>query len=382
MNIELLRRKRVKRLGVKTSNHVGQRRIFFILDRATRKLQGDIGLWMQYLTFARKQKSSKKVSQILTTVLRLHPTKAELWIYAANYAMDDRGDMMEARSYMQRGLRFCKDVRKIWIEYARLELIWVAKIWARRKILGVDEDRKEINGTMCCDTEGIDGDILTLPKVTEEDTHPHDLSTQEVDRKALETMNKSPALSGAIPTAIFDSAMKQFEKDEILGLQFFDMVSEFHELPCSEMILDHITEVLERSQSPAIFIRYIRQPIIGLSVTSASFPSMLGFSLDRMKTAFDRLASLAASADMGQSGNGLNGKVIEWLLPYLEEKDLNADVRKVILMTIRKVWSQLQEDTTAKANCRPEEVMRLIGKFKALGLHKLAKSATEWAIER
>lgn len=91
MNLESLRKKRVKRLGVKTTNHTGQRRIFFVLDRATRKFRGDIGLWMQYVAYARKQKSNKRVSQILTTVLRLHPTKAELWIYAANYALKRGG---------------------------------------------------------------------------------------------------------------------------------------------------------------------------------------------------------------------------------------------------------------------------------------------------
>lgn len=80
MNLESLRRKRVKRLGVRTSDHTGQRRIYFILDRAIKKFPGDVGLWMQYITFAQKQKSDKKVLQLVTSLLRLHPTKPELWI--------------------------------------------------------------------------------------------------------------------------------------------------------------------------------------------------------------------------------------------------------------------------------------------------------------
>src|SRR5277367_1229970 len=40
MNLDTLRRKRVKRLGVKVTAHTGQRRIYFILDRATRKFHG------------------------------------------------------------------------------------------------------------------------------------------------------------------------------------------------------------------------------------------------------------------------------------------------------------------------------------------------------
>ena len=367
----------MKRLGVKTSNHTGQRRIFFILDRATRKFQGDIGLWIQYLTFARKQKSNKKASQILTNVLRLHPTKAELWIYAANYVMEERGDMTEARSHMQRGLRFCKGVDKIWIEYARLELIWVTKIWARRRTLGVEDDWNNFHGTATEDVHSIGGDLVGLPKVTDEDVNPHKSFANEADREALEKMDKSPALSGAIPIAIFDSAMKQFEQDEMLALQFFDMVSGFHDLPCINVILDHFMEVLKDSQSPAALFRYIHQPVLGLSTSSASFPTQFGLSLDRMRTAFDRLVSLSASPNMGRSRRILDGKIVEWLLPYLEEKDFDPDVRNVILMTLRKVWNQLLADVTSEPDGEVEAMSRIIEKVEAHGLHKVAKSTNE-----
>src|SRR3954454_5830774 len=86
-NVDALRRKRVRRLSLKAPAHNGQRRIFFILDRGTRKFPGDIGLWMQSIEYARKQKAHKKLSQIFTNVLRLHPTKPDLWIYAAQFAM-------------------------------------------------------------------------------------------------------------------------------------------------------------------------------------------------------------------------------------------------------------------------------------------------------
>ena len=41
------RKKRVKRLGIRSTNHTGQRRIFFVFDRATKKHPGDVGLWLQ-----------------------------------------------------------------------------------------------------------------------------------------------------------------------------------------------------------------------------------------------------------------------------------------------------------------------------------------------
>lgn len=372
MNLELLRRKRVKRLGVKTSSHTGQRRIFFILDRATRKFPGDVGLWMQYLTFARKQRSNKKVSQILTSMLRLHPAKAEMWVYAAGYAMDERGDMTEARGYMQRGLRFCKE-DKLWVEYARLELMWVAKIWARRRILGIDDEQQESNLHKLDDAEGLGGDMVALPKVTEEDINPNKRPGVDLDQTTLDKLGASPALSGAIPMVIFDAAMKQFKHDEKLCLQFFDMVSEFHDLPCVKKILDYILEALQASQSPEAVIRFIQQPVIGLKATSAGFPTMFGLSLNRMKTTFKRLKPLP-------TGGTLEGYIIDWVLPYLREKELDPDVRKVIEMTVRKVWSQLQAAVTTRPDGRAAEVSRLVGNLQSQGLQDITEPATAWAI--
>jgi len=383
MNLESLRRKRVKRLGVETSNHTGQRRIFFILDRGTRKFQGNLGLWMQYLGFARKQRANKKVSQILTSVLRLHPTKAEMWIYAANYALEEKGDVVEARGYMQRGLRFCKGEGRLWVEYARLELIWVARIWNRRRILGVDGNRGDVDGEKRDDVEveGIDGDVVKLPMVTEEDINPEKRAGQEVDQAALERLGKSPALSGAIPIAIFDSAMKQFKQDESLCQEFFDMVSEFQDLPCTRKILDHITEFLEIFDSPATLLRCIRQPVMGLSATSARFPTMLSICLDRMETAFKRIEPIVTAPKTSRPRAILDGYLIEWMLSYLGEKDLDRGIRKAIVMSLRKAWSQFQADIAIYPNGNAAEVSKLIGSIRAQGLHKLAEPATAWAIE-
>ena len=99
MNLESLRKKRAKRMGVKAGGHSGQRRIMFILDRATRKFHGDIALWFQYLSYLRSQKSTgKKMKEVLTSVLRMHPTKPDLWVWGARTALDADADMTSARA--------------------------------------------------------------------------------------------------------------------------------------------------------------------------------------------------------------------------------------------------------------------------------------------
>ena len=318
-------------MGIRALGHHGQRRIFFIMDRATRKFQGDIGIWIQYIEYARKQKAYKKLSTIFMDALRLHPTNVDLWIYAAKYSLDDHADMSQARSYMQRGLRFCKSARNLWIQYAKLELIYVAKLVARQRILGLDE---EIQRPKAVEEPGLDdhdADHIALPTITGEDINPT-LEGDEVDENALETLNATPALSGAIPMAIFDSAMKNFQNDEQFGGEFYDMALEFDEVPCLRKILGHVVDTLRAQQpfSPQTRICYIKFPTAGIRVTSPEFPRALGSSLARLKEA----QSLDARVAEG---------VVKWLKPLAETEDLDASLKKVIVSTMRNAERVLSQ---------------------------------------
>ncbi|KNG47623.1 rrna processing protein utp6 [Stemphylium lycopersici] len=246
-NVDALRRKRVKRLGVRYKGS-GQRSIYFLYNRATRKFSGDLTLWMQYIDFARKDKAYKRLNDIFTSVARLHPTKPDIWILAANYFMDTQADITNARSYMQRGLRFCKSQDVMWLEYAKLETIYVGKIAGRRKILGLDVDRTQKPGT---DEDG-DEDMIALPQVTAEDVNPSLKQDDGVDEVALQNLASAPVLTGAIPLAVFDSAMKQFQGKPRLAERFFDMFAEFEQLSCIPRILQHVLDYLQQNSPQAV----------------------------------------------------------------------------------------------------------------------------------
>ena len=337
MNLESLRRKRVKRLEVKTSSHTSQRRIFFVLERAIKKFPGDLALWMQYITFAQKQRSNQKVSQLLTSILRLHPTKPELWIYAAT--MRD-ASITEARSYMQRGLRLCGSSEGLWIEYARLEIIHISKIAKRSRILGLDVDKVEKRSSQNSVVE--DEDLITLPAVTVEDIGPAHRLSDGVELEALEKLSTSPASSGAIPMAIFDAAMKHFKRDSGVCQRFFDMVADFQEATCQESMLSHIMDTLRTvaPESPETLIRWIQQPVIGIPVTSPEFPAFFGSCLDRVEESFDTLAPMATVSKNARPIRTLGQQIIDWMLTY-EKKDLDADIRKVIRLAFKNVESIL-----------------------------------------
>lgn len=331
MNLDTLRRKRVKRLGIKSAGYSGQRRIFFILDRATRKFHGDIGLWVQYIEYAREQKSYRKLATVFTDALRFHPTNADLWIYAAQYNVEDHADMSQARSFMQRGLRFCRSSRKLWINYAKLELIYTTKLIARQRILGLDQQLEQAEPTQDVSMDDHDADMIALPKITGEDINPSEGGADGVDPVALETLNSTPALSGAIPMAIFDTAMRNFDNDAKFGHEFYDMAFEFEEVPCLPKILEHVVAAMQESKptSHHTQICYVKLPTAGIRVTSTEFPRALGTSLTRLMDYRDQ-PSIAK-------------EVVNWLQPLEKTEGLDPSLRMVLAATVQKAEQVLQQ---------------------------------------
>jgi len=372
MNLESLRRKRVKRLGVKTTAHAGKRRIFFVLDRATRKFQGDIALWMQYIEYARKEKAYKKLSQILTSVLRLHPTKSELWIYAAHYALDTQADMNEARSYMQRGLRFCKTSKILWMQYAKLEMVYIAKIAARRRILGIDEKQTHKSGPAT--VEDSDADVLTLPTVTAEDINPNLQHDDTANQAALRTLSSTPAFTGAIPLAIFDAAMKQFPNDDILGESFFNMFVEFEDVPCLTTITQRVVDslLMQSPTGPVPLSCFIRQPVVAIPTTAVAFPGALAVSLKRLKS------SMSLSKPVWK----LAEKVIDWLLPLTEPEEQDPGIRKVLRVTLGGAISDFKGEALLDTNMKADDFVRIVEMLRQAGYYADAQKLIASGLER
>ena len=361
-------------MGLKSNSFGGQKRIMSIMDRSTRKFHGDVGLWMQYLHLAKKQQAHKKVSQIFARVLRLHPNRPELWIAAASYALDDQGDMTAARGYMQRGLRFCKASRELWLQYGKLEMIYIAKIIKRQKILGLHEQRHEHSFNTIRSGDNIDH--IVLPIVTAEHVDPSPKDSVRVDQHALQHLKSIPAVAGAIPNAIFDAAMTHFQSAEFGG-RFFEMVAEFKGLPCLSQILQHIADELIAiaPSSPFSWNCYIQQPVADAKPTSTSFPKGLGATLNRLKTARE-------SSDPVR----LLPLILRWLPRFLDDRHLDEDIRKVLIVSIRRLVHQYREAVITKGGASGNDLAELLESlqgdvFKDIRAETLCWSIGIWPTE-
>ena len=356
MNLESLRRKRVGRLGVRVKTYVGSRRIFAILDRATRRFNGDIGLWMQYAEYARTQKSNRKFLLVLTDLLRLHPTKPDLWVYAAQYAVDVQADMIGARTYLQRGLRFCKGSKDMWLEYAKLELIYIGKIEGRRRILGVDDGPTR----QAAPTEDDpDADVIALPTVTDGELIPSPAQKGTGEITVSRNLKTSPALAGAVPRAILDAAMKEFPGDEALARRFFDLFEDFVGLTCARSLLEHALEHVRAIAPTSVTYGscYFRQPVLGVDVNSAVFPSALRTSFERLKAFMDQTSDTARLCKVA----------IWWLLSTLTAEELDPAVEGALVLMLRKTCDRLNEALAESGTLDAKDVEQIRGSILNAG---------------
>lgn len=332
IDLESLRLKRCKRLKIKGSTtHSGQARIFSILDRGTRKHPGDVALWMSYLEYTKKAKATKKFKTILTAAIRLHPTKSELWLYAARWTLESEADMNGARSYMQRGTRFCTTSKDLWIEYAKLEMIYLAKIALRRKILGLDLDTMIDEVVDNPDDQGFttSQDVIAIPAFKTNSLQPSMINAVKVDAEAMKDPITTPALNGAIPIAIFDAARKQPFFCAAAAGEFFDMFTAFTQVRCLPQLLQHVLDVMVESypNDPCTCDYYIRQPMLGLEPNSPEFVAALGGSLERLKE------SMGKTKDKVE----LVKRTRSWISRILSFADLDPGIHTVLKHTLRRL---------------------------------------------
>jgi U3 small nucleolar RNA-associated protein 6 len=335
MNLETLYRKRAKRMGIRARMHHGTRRIFFILDRATRKFPGDVPLWLQYIEFARKEKASGVLAKALASALKLHPTKPEMWIYAARLAVEENADMSEARSHMQRGLRFCKKSKMIWKEYCKLEMVFVAKVFLRRAMLGIDAPKKTQ------DERDEDENMMRLPEITGEDSESVK-KDKSLDAMALENVDTNPALNGALAIAIFDQAMKEIPNDLAFAREFYDLFTQFRQLRCCGRLLEHTVRYMldiAAKNHTALWLG-IQLPLFAVEITDSTFPGRLGTALSNMGTAVEET----------DNRGDLYLSFAKYFTDLLwDSPQLDPALQKVIISSLIKYLKQAEREGVAKA---------------------------------
>ncbi|KAK3385071.1 U3 small nucleolar RNA-associated protein 6-domain-containing protein [Podospora didyma] len=348
LSLDRLRAKRCQRLRLRSSSaNASQARTFGIFERAVLKHPGSVPLWIAYLDFAAQVKATKRWRRIVTRALRLHPTDAGLWTMAGRQAARN-GDMERARGHFLRGCRFCTNGPELWVEYARCEMEWLARIEAKRnaKKAGVSaieaikaseaaqQDGEHIS--LDVDSEDEDGDdVLMLPDPDAADgaLTAGGAKPKIFDEQATKNLEQSPALNGAIPRAIFDIAKKQRFFGAIAAEAFFNMFATFTSVSSQGKIIQHVLSTMEElfPTSSCTATCQIHQPLIGIDVHTLAFPRALRESLARLKVA------LAETPDK----RALAQKMVVWVEGILSVNDLDSAITTVLEHT-KKTLEELR----------------------------------------
>jgi hypothetical protein len=147
LNFDKLREKRKIRLNVKrngTADSACTKRVNFIFDRALKKFKGDIDLWIAAIEYAQVKHIDARISKLIASAIRLFPNREGFWVMAASHEFETNKNVEEARAVMMQGLRVNPKSESLWVEYFRLEFLFLNQVAERRALLGIDKDAEVV----------------------------------------------------------------------------------------------------------------------------------------------------------------------------------------------------------------------------------------------
>lgn len=244
-----------------------------------------------------------------------------------------------ARGYFMRGCRFCTAGVEVWAEYARCEMEWLVRMEAKKgrgkstagapapiKISNnVDEDGNMMFDDSS-DEEGDDDEVMMPdPDAQFRREKPKEVFSQD----AVQKLENSPALDGAIPKAVFDIARKQTFFGAPAAEAFFDVFASFPKVSCQPKLVQHVLDTMmaEYPTHLATCSCYVRQPLIGVEYNTPEFPKALR----------DALARLRSMLESTKDKSALAARTLAWIDPLLGFEDLDTGIRTVLEHTKRKL---------------------------------------------
>lgn len=188
------------------ASHTGH--IVAIYERLVLKFKYDVDAWQRYIAFAKSRKMRVVTGRVYARALALHPNNVPLWLAAAAYELNDNSSTTAARSLLQRALRLSRlpwkqstvngsasvgskrssngeasdsnkrprhttsdtaalaqmsttgaqsgpatlklssreaDLLRLWVEYIRMELVFIERLRRRWLVLGLEWDNEDIH---------------------------------------------------------------------------------------------------------------------------------------------------------------------------------------------------------------------------------------------
>ncbi|GBE81415.1 predicted protein [Sparassis crispa] len=353
MGLEALRRKRVERLKQDTappsvSDYALVRRQFHIFERALKKFKGDVGLWIQYVRVAKKERARALVGRITARALQLHPNVPALYILAASHELQHLSPST-ARALLQRGIRLNADSVEMWREYVRMELGFVESLRRRWGVLGIDVAQGDKGkGKEMEKEKAIDEGLLAFEDEAMGEGEDVQMAADQ-EEGAEDEAARREIMQGAIVKSVMDNAAKALPK--------FELFTSLHDLlviyPCPPELRDALLEhlfVLLRSTLPT------DPAAIKLSATRYLTPGLKGEALiDALKGANEQLVK--AVRDNSTSSSSLAAAYVTFVKEWCE-KDVDDTLKGYLVASLHML---AQRDAASAALMAAE--IRLLASY-------------------
>jgi hypothetical protein len=181
-------------------------RVNLVYSRAIRKFKGDDALYLHYARHCIATGSRKAAEKVLARAIAHRSDSEKVWLAAAAFHFDACGDVKVARAISQRGLRALKNSKRLWLEYFRLELVYVAKLVARRTTVGVAVREGEVAGAAEAALDGGDSDA-------------------RCDAPSPDAGAKLGFWEGGVPLAVFRSAIAATNADALDAVRYLEVAA-------------------------------------------------------------------------------------------------------------------------------------------------------------
>jgi U3 small nucleolar RNA-associated protein 6 len=130
-----LTKKRTARLKVEFQIYKLVKIVDGLYKRLLLKFNEDLTIWVEFISWLKGNKSTKLLGQTFAKAVQLHPNVSYFWVDAAEYEFNENNNVQSARILLQRGIRLNPESKSLWIEYFKLELLWIKKVGKRNEIL-------------------------------------------------------------------------------------------------------------------------------------------------------------------------------------------------------------------------------------------------------
>jgi len=237
------------------------RRIIVLYKKCLIKFnKNNENIWMEYFNFLISNKCSDILNKEIGRCLTLHPTNINFWKIAAYHEYEDNLNFQNARSLLQKCIKFNQYNIQAYLEYFTFEIIFAKNFIERKDILlgkgEKKEEKKKIN---------IINDVNEEKEKMEID--------EEKDKKEENDINKNKNIDNnkirdlVIPELIYNDTIKKLidgknkNKEEILEVhfQFLDRLEKYGNYKqlnyknLEDKITNNINDIINNNQKDIIF---------------------------------------------------------------------------------------------------------------------------------